>query len=167
MRPASIHRYHATCLNMYGVVSRNWSQYQLVSRQVAVSRRSPYTMIPCNWDWGKYQRVWGGLETISNSLAAGLLWITTKWIPIASFWRNLLIFIVCTLRRYQFVSAWYRDTSLMKPRHRDRSPSIWPSLDSLWLKWHWSKFLSTFLLVTSADHHSTIILISHCIWGVR
>jgi hypothetical protein len=47
--------------------------------------------------------VWGGLETTSNSLAASLLWITTKWIPIASFWRNLLIFIVCTLRRHQSV----------------------------------------------------------------
>jgi hypothetical protein len=106
MRPASIYRYHATCLNVYGVVSRNWSQHQFVSRHVAVSRRSPYTMIP----WGKYQRVWGGLETTSNSLAASPLWITTKWIPIAIFWRNLLIFIVRvrvygmqTLRRYQSV----------------------------------------------------------------
>jgi hypothetical protein len=105
------------------------SQYQLVSRQVAVSRRSPYTMIPCNWDWGKYLRVWGGLET-SNSLAASLFWITTKWIPISSLWRNLLIFIVCTLRRYQSVCP--LDTSLMKPRYRDRSRdkshSVWPAL---------------------------------------
>jgi hypothetical protein len=128
MRPAPIHRYHATCLNVYGVVSRNWSQYQLVSRQVAVSRRSPYTMIPCNWDRGNYQRVWGGLET-TNSLAASLLWITTKWIPIASFWEEFInIYRLHSETISKCVSAWYRDTSLMKPRSRDKSHSVWPAL---------------------------------------
>jgi hypothetical protein len=44
-----------------------------------------------------------GASRDNISLAASLLSITTEWIPIASFWRNLLIFIVCTLRRYQNV----------------------------------------------------------------
>jgi hypothetical protein len=133
--------HHETCIEtcLDTSISRNMSQRvwrclkELVSVSACLEAGGSITALTVYHDTLQLRlRQVSGLETTSNSLAASLLWITTKWILIVRFWRNCInIYRLHSETVSKCVSAWYHDTSLMKPRYRnrsrDKSHSVWPA----------------------------------------